>query len=296
MRLVLAGASGFLGTAWRDHLAREGHEVVRLVRGEAMSASECHWDPYAGQVDRALIESADVVANLAGAPLAHWPWTEAYKRTFLDSRVVTTRTLAEAIAASDRKPAFLAQNGVAGYGDQGDVPLTEESASTADTFMGGVTRAWQDAAGPAADGGARVVVMRTSVILDKRGGALKPLLLAFKAGLGGPIGSGEQYFSTISMSDWVRAATYLARQDTARGVYNLSAPHPTTNAEFARELARMLHRPAVVPVPSWPLRKLVGTVSSELLGSTRVEPARLLAEGFEFEHPTLNTRLAAALT
>jgi uncharacterized protein len=295
MRLVLAGASGFLGTAWRDHLAREGHEVVRLVRGEAMSASESHWDPYAGQVDRGLIESADVVANLAGAPLAHWPWTEAYKRTFVDSRVVTTRTLAEAIAASDRKPAFLAQNGVAGYGDQGDVPLTEESASTADTFMGGVTRAWQDAAGPAADGGARVVVMRTSVILDKRGGALKPLLLAFKAGLGGPIGSGEQYFSTISMSDWVRAATYLATHDAARGVYNLSAPHPSTNGEFARELARMLHRPSAVAMPAWPIRKAVGAVSSELLSSTRVEPARLLAEGFEFEHPTLQSRLTAAL-
>jgi len=295
MRLVLAGASGFLGTAWRDHLAREGHEVVRLVRGEPMSASESHWDPYAGQVDRALIESADVVANLAGAPLAHWPWTEAYKRTFLDSRVVTTRTLAEAIAASDRKPAFLAQNGVAGYGDQGDVPLTEESASTADTFMGGVTRAWQDAAGPAADGGARVVVMRTSVILDKRGGALKPLLLAFKAGLGGPIGSGDQYFSTISMSDWVRAATYLATHDAARGVYNLSAPHPSTNGEFARELARMLHRPSALAMPAWPIRKAVGAVSSELLSSTRVEPARLLAEGFEFQHPTLHSRLTAAL-
>jgi uncharacterized protein (TIGR01777 family) len=295
MRLVLAGASGFLGTAWRDHLAREGHEVVRLVRGEAMSASESHWDPYAGQVDRALIESADVVANLAGAPLAHWPWTEAYKRTFLDSRVETTRTLAEAIAASDRKPAFLAQNGVAGYGDQGDVPLTEESASTADTFMGGVTRAWQDAAGPAADGGARVVVMRTSVILDKRGGALKPLLLAFKAGLGGPIGSGEQYFSTISMPDWVRAATYLATHDAARGVYNLSAPHPSTNGEFARELARMLHRPSALAMPAWPIRKAVGAVSSELLSSTRVEPARLLAEGFEFQHPTLQSRLTAAL-
>jgi uncharacterized protein len=295
MRLVLAGASGFLGTAWRDHLAREGHEVVRLVRGEAMSASESHWDPYAGQVDRALIESADVVANLAGAPLAHWPWTEAYKRTFLDSRVETTRTLAEAIAASDRKPAFLAQNGVAGYGDQGDVPLTEESASTADTCMGGVTRAWQEAAGPAADGGARVVVMRTSVILDKRGGALKPLLLAFKAGLGGPIGSGEQYFSTISMPDWVRAATYLATHDAARGVYNLSAPHPSTNGEFARELARMLHRPSALAMPAWPIRKAVGAVSSELLSSTRVEPARLLAEGFEFQHPTLHSRLTAAL-
>jgi uncharacterized protein len=296
MRIVMAGASGLLGTAWRDHLAREGHEVVRLVRGEPMSAYESHWDPYAGQVDRTVIEGADVVANLAGAPLAHWPWTEAYKRTFVDSRVATTRTLAEAIAGSDRKPAFLAQNGVAGYGDQGDVPVTEESASDADTFMGGVTRVWQDAAGPAADAGARVAVMRTSVVLDRRGGALKPLLLVFKAGLGGPVGSGDQYFSTISMSDWVRAATFLATTDTARGVYNLSAPQPTTNAEFARELARMLHRPAVVPVPAWPIRKVVGTVSSELLGSTRVEPARLLAEGFEFEHPTLNSRLAAALT
>jgi uncharacterized protein len=296
MRVVMAGASGFLGTAWRDHLAREGHEVVRLVRGEAMSAYESHWDPYAGQVDPAVIESADVVTNLAGAPLAHWPWTEGYKRTFVDSRVATTRTLAEAIAASHRKPAFLAQNGVAGYGDQGDVPLTEESATDADTFMGGVTREWQAAADPAAHAGARVVVMRTSVILDRRGGALKPLLLVFKAGLGGPVGSGKQYFSTISLSDWVRAATYLAERDTARGVYNLSAPQPTTNADFTRELARMLHRPAVVPVPTWPIRALVGTVSSELLGSTRVEPARLLEEGFEFEHPTLNSRLAAGLT
>jgi uncharacterized protein len=296
MRVVMAGASGFLGTAWRDHLAREGHEVVRLVRGEAMSAYESHWDPYAGEVDPAVIESADVVTNLAGAPLAHWPWTESYKRTFVDSRVATTRTLAEAIAGSDRKPAFLAQNGVAGYGDHGDVPLTEESATDADTFMGGVTREWQAAASPAADAGARVVVMRTSVILDRRGGALKPLLLVFKAGLGGPVGSGEQYFSTISMLDWVRAATFLAEQDSARGVYNLTAPHPTTNAEFTRELARMLHRPAVVPVPAWPIRKVIGTVSSELLGSTRVEPARLLEEGFAFEHPTLNARLAAALT
>ena len=296
MKVVMAGASGLLGTAWRDHLARQGHEVVRLVRGEAMSAYESHWDPYAGQVDPAVIENADVVTNLAGAPLAHWPWTESYKRTFVDSRVATTRTLAEAIAASDRKPAFLAQNGVAGYGDQGDVPLTEESATDADSFMGGVTREWQAAADPAAQAGARVVVMRTSVIVDRRGGALKPLLLVFKAGLGGPVGSGDQYFSTISLPDWCRAATFLAERDSTRGVYNLSAPQPTTNAEFTRELARMLHRPAVIPVPAWPIRSLAGTVSSELLGSTRVEPARLLEEGFVFEHPTLNSRLAAALT
>jgi uncharacterized protein (TIGR01777 family) len=294
MKLVLAGASGFLGTTWRDHLAREGHEVVRLVRGEALSGSESHWDPYSGQVDRGLIESADVVANLAGAPLAHWPWTQSYQRTFTDSRVATTRTLAEAIASSDRKPAFVAQSGVAGYGDQGDRILTEDAPIDADTFMAGVVRQWEAATEPAATAGARVAVMRTSVVLDKRGSALKALRLLFKAGLGGPVGSGEQYFSTISLDDWLRAATHLAGHPS-HGAYNLSAPNATTNADFGKELARLLHRPSVVPAPAFALRALAGTVASELLNSTRVEPARLLAEGFTFHHPTLTSRLQAAL-
>ena len=296
MRFVLAGVSGFLGTAWRDHLAREGHEVVRLVRGEALSASESRWDPYSGQVDRELVESADVVGTLSGAPLAHWPWTASYKRTFTESRVTTTRTLAEAVAASDRKPAFVAQNGIAGYGDRGDAPLTEESAFDADSFMGRVTRAWQDATTAAVESGARTVVMRSGVVLDRHGGAMKPLLPLFKAGLGGPVGDGSQYFSTISMPDWLRAATHLAVDDDASGVYNVSAPNATTNADFGKELGRMLHRPAVLKAPAWAIRRVVGDVSSELLNSTRVEPARLLEEGFVFEHPTLNERLAAALT
>jgi len=296
MKLVLAGGSGFLGTAWRDHLAREGHEVVRLVRGDALSASESHWDPYAGQVDRSVIEDADVVANLAGAPLAHWPWTESYKRTFIDSRVATTRTLAEAVAASERLPAFVAQSGIAGYGDRGDELLTEEASNDADTFMGEVTRVWEAAAAPAEAAGARVAIMRTGVILDKRGGPVKLLLPIFKAGLGGPVGSGEQYFSTISLPDWVRAATFIATHDEARGVYNVSAPNASTNAEFGKTLGRMLHRPSSVPVPAFALRTAAGTVSSELLNSTRVEPARLLAEGFTFDHPTLDARLASALT
>ena len=296
MRFVLAGVSGFLGTAWRDHLAREGHEVVRLVRAEALSASESRWDPYSGQVDRELVESADVVGTLSGAPLAHWPWTASYKRTFTESRVTTTRTLAEAVAASDRKPAFVAQNGIAGYGDRGDAPLTEESAFDADSFMGRVTRAWQDATTAAVESGARTVVMRSGVVLDRHGGAMKPLLPLFKAGLGGPVGDGSQYFSTISMPDWLRAATHLAVDDDASGVYNVSAPNATTNADFGKELGRMLHRPAVLKAPAWAIRRVVGDVSSELLNSTRVEPARLLEEGFVFEHPTLNERLAAALT
>jgi len=295
MRFVLAGGSGFLGTAWRDHLAREGHQVVRLVRGPALSSDESHWDPYAGELDASVIEDADVVANVAGAPLAHWPWTESYKRTFTDSRVATTRTLAEAIARSDRKPVLLAQSGVAGYGDQGDRILTEDAPIDADTFMAGVVRAWEAASAPAEEAGGRVVRMRTGVILDRRGGALKPLVLLFRAGLGGPVGSGRQYFSTMSLLDWVRAATYLAGRDDARGAYNLTGPGATTNAEFGKELAQRLHRPSLVPVPAFALDALAGTVSSELLNSTRVEPARLLADGFTFEHPTLGDRLAAAL-
>src|SRR3954451_22806405 len=295
MRFVIAGGSGFLGTAWREHLARDGHDVVRLVRGEAASAQESHWDPYAGQVDQEVVEGADVVANLAGAPLAHWPWTDSYKRTFTDSRIATTRTLAEAVARIESKPAFLAQNGIAGYGDRGDAVLPEGADTDAPTFMGRVTREWKAATAPAKDAGARVVVMRTAVVLDKRGGALKPLLLVFKAGLGGPVGGGEQYFSTISVRDWVRAATFLAENPSCEGVYNLTAPNPTTNAEFGQTLGRMLHRPSRLPAPAWPIRAALKEVSSELLGSARVVPTRLLDAGFVFEHPTLESRLEAAL-
>ncbi len=295
MKFVIAGASGFLGTVWRDHLAQEGHDVVRLVRGAPASSQESHWDPYAGEVDPAVVEGADVVANLAGAPLAHLPWTESYKRTFTDSRLATTRTLAEAVARSDRRPVLLAQNGIAGYGDRGDTVLPEGADTDAPTFMGRVTREWQAATTPASDAGARVVVMRTAIVLDRRGGALKPLVRVFRLGLGGPIGRGDQYFSTISARDWVRAATYLATTDGCVGAYNLSAPNPSTNAEFAAELARQLHRPAKLPTPTLPIRLALRDVSSELLGSSRVVPARLLEERFVFADPTLESRIAAAL-
>ena len=296
MRFVIAGASGFLGSAWSEHLRRDGHQVVALVRRPPQGEQESRWDPYAGRLDPAVIEDADVVANLAGAPLAHWPWTSAYKRTFRDSRIVTTRVLAEAIAGSTRKPAFLAQNGISGYGDRDDLVLTEDSDADASTYLGRITQEWLRATAPAADAGARVVVMRSGIVLHRSGSALKPLLLLFRAGLGGPLASGEQYFSTISLTDWLRAATFLATHPECEGVYNVSGPNPTTNAEFTRELARQVHRPAVLRAPAWPLRKLAPDVSSELLGSARVEPRRLLEAGFAFEHPTLNDRLTAALS
>jgi uncharacterized protein (TIGR01777 family) len=295
MRIVMAGASGFLGTAWRDHLARRGHDVVRLVRGEAMSNGESHWDPYSGLVDRAVIDGADVVADFAGAPLAHWPYSAGYQRTFKRSRVATARTLAEAIAGSDRKPALLQQVGTAHYGDRGDEVITEQTPTDADTFMADVCRGWEAATEPAREAGARVVLMRSSPVLDRRGGALQPIRLIFAAGLGAPVGSGDQYFTTISLHDWSRAVTALAEDDDAEGAFNLAGPNATTNAEFGRTLARMLNRPFVMKVPAWPVRKMLGAISSEVLGSQRIAPERLTGRGFTFDHPTLEDRLASAL-
>lgn len=297
MRIVMAGASGFLGRSWREHLARQGHDVVRLVRGPAESASESSWDPYAGRVDRAVVESADVVANVAGASFYRWPLTEKYKQAFAASRVQTTRVLAEAVAASERRPAFLAQNGSSYYGERGDEVLTEDSGpGDQSAFLHDITLEWEAATEPATQAGARVCVMRTGVVLDRRGGAFQLLQLVFRAGLGGPLGDGQQYFPTIALTDWVRAATFLAEHDECRGPYNLVAPDPSTNADFTKALGRMLHRPTVLRVPAAPVRKVFPELSPELFGSVRAQPARLLEAGFVFEHPSLDEQLAAALT
>lgn len=295
MRIVLAGGSGFLGTAWRDHLAQEGHEVVRLVRGEAMSASESSWDPHAGQVDQAVVESADVVACLSGSPLAGNPHSAKYRRTLRDSRVRPTMTLAEAIARSDRKPAFLAQNGTSFYGDRGDEVLTEDSETAPGSLLTEVTREWQAATEPAAEAGARVCVLRTAPVMDRRGLTLRLIRLVFLTGLGGPLGDGKQYFPLISLPDWVGAMTFLANRDESAGPYNLSIPNPCTNAEFTAALGARLHRPTRLRVPATPIRIAAGQLSGELLGSARIVPAKLLAEGFVFEHPDLESVLTVAL-
>ena len=299
MRYVIAGASGFLGEAWSRALRDQGHQVVGLVRREPRTADERRWDPYADDagsaVDQELIESADVVANLAGAPLAHWPWTESYRRTFLDSRVRTTSILAQAVAASDRRPVLVAQNGVSAYRDLGDQPVTEDSPTDRQAFIADVARQWQAATEPAAAAGARVVVLRTGVVLDRTGGALRSMLPAFKVGLGGPFGTGQQRFATITLTDWIAATTRLSSDGRSSGVYNLVGPGTTTQAEFAQELGRQLHRPARLRVPALPLRKVGGVAGGELLASARVEPQRLVEEGFSFAHPDLPSRVAGAL-
>jgi uncharacterized protein (TIGR01777 family) len=307
VHVLVAGASGFLGRAWRQALREQGHEVVSLVRREPKGPQEVRWDPYtensAEAVDPAFVASADVVANLAGAPLAHWPWTESYKKTFRDSRVVTTRVLAEAVgraaeaaARSGRPgPVLVAQNGVAAYRDLGGEVVTEDSPTDRDAFIADVAREWQAVTEPARGAGARVVVLRTAVVLDRSGGPLRSMIPAFKLGLGGPFGSGDQHFATVTLADWVAAATWLATDGRSSGAYNVAGPGTTTQAEFARELGRQLHRPSVLRVPALPLRTVGSVAGNELLASARVEPTRLLAEGFSFAHPDLPSRIAGAL-
>jgi uncharacterized protein (TIGR01777 family) len=272
--------------------------VVTLVRGNASGPSQSRWDPYVGEVDRDVIASADAVVNLAGAPIARWPWTESYKRTLLDSRVQTTRTLAQAlvdISDSARQPVWLNASGVGGYGEgRGDEVLTENSA-LGSGFLAEVVRQWEAETVPARDAGVRVCQLRTSAVLHRSGGALQRLLVPFRLGGGARFGTGEQYFSVISLRDWVSAALHLLGDADSSGAFNLALPQPPTNREFTEALARQLHRPALFALPATPLRMVLGGLSNELLGSLRVVPQRLTAAGFAFAHPDVVSALAAAM-
>lgn len=297
LRVVAAGVSGFLGTALRDALARQGHEVVTLVRGTPSGPSQFRWDPYAGSVDREVIASADAVVNLAGAPIARWPWTESYRRTLLESRVQTTRTLAQALVdtSGSGPKVWLNASGVAAYGEgRGDELLTEDSA-LGSGFLAEVVRQWEAETQPAQDAGVRVCRLRTSVVLDRSGGALRPMLVPFRLGGGARFGNGEQYFSVISLRDWVSATLHLLADSGSSGAVNLALPDPPTNREFTEALARQLHRPALLAVPATALKLALGGLSNELLGSLRVIPQRLMTRGFSFADPDVASALATAM-
>lgn len=295
MRVLLAGASGFLGGALRARLAADGHEIRRLVRGEPTSGAEFGWDPYAGVLPDRALDGVEVVVNLAGAPIAHWPWTDSYRETLLQSRVQTTRTIVAALGRLATPPALVNASAIGAYGeDRGDEELSEQ-ASRGSGFLAELVEAWEAEATAARAVGSRVVLLRTSVVMDKAGGALRLMRIPFLFGAGARLGSGTQWFSTISRDDYCAAVSRLVSDDAAAGVYNLAAPEPVTNAELTRLLGRVLHRPALLVVPAFVLRTALGDLSGELLGSLRVVPERLLDAGFHFSHPTLESQLRATL-
>lgn len=295
MRYLIAGSSGFLGTRLREHLVASGHEVTSLVRRPPRpSRHEVQWDPYAAPLGVEVVDNHDVVVNLAGSPTAGNPHSKTWARKLRESRVVTTRTLAEAIAKSETLPLFVAGNAVGFYGDHGQSPVTEDTPPSGDTFMGAVCRDWQQATQPAAGAGARVVVVRTSPVMDRRSQPLGALRLLFKSGLGGPIGSGQQRMPMISARDWTDALVHCVEHDL-EGPVNVSCEHTPSNAEFTRALAELVHRPAFVRAPAFLVEPAAGRLAKELLGSVNVVPQRLLDSGFTFSDPDVRAVLAEGL-
>ncbi|MGO4258908.1 TIGR01777 family oxidoreductase [Marmoricola sp. RAF53] len=294
MRVLIAGASGFLGTHLTDELRRRDHQVTTLSRG-APGPGQLRWDPYAGRLDAAAVEDADVVINLAGAPTVGNPHSRRWASDLRRSRVTTTRVLAEAIASSDRKPAFLAGNAIAIYGDHGDETVNEADDSRGDSFLTQVTREWKAATQPAVDAGGRVVVLHTVPVMDRDSAPLKQLRLLFKTGLGGRLGSGQQYMPMISRRDWVDAAAFLVEHEEVDGPVNLCCVTTPTNAQFTEALAGLVNRPALAPVPAIVLKQAAGRLAPELLGSIRAVPEKLLRAGFRFADPDVRSVLRTGL-
>ena len=287
LNVVIAGASGFLGSHLSDELRARDHTVVALVRRPAHSSHESTWDPYAGVYDRAVIEGADVVVNLAGAPTVGNPHSKKWARELRESRVTTTRVLARAIAESERRPAFLAGNAIAWYGDHGEQVVTEESESTGDSLLTRVSREWQDAAEPAADAGARLCLLRTPPVMDRRSAPLKQLQLVTRLGLAARLGDGSQRMAMVSLRDWVGAVAFLAEHETASGPFNICCPQTPTNAEFTSALARAVHRKALLAVPRFAIQAGAGDLAPEALGSINLRPAALEDLGYRFQDRTV---------
>ena len=296
MKIVISGASGLIGTQLVTSLKSSGHEVVQLVRRTA-GAGQIMWDPKSGKLDPASLEGCDAVIHLSGAGIGDKRWSDAYRKEILDSRTATTSLLANTIASLQRKPSvFLSGSAIGIYGARGDEQLTETSAHGTG-FLADVCEQWEAAAKPAIDAGVRTVFLRTGIVLSPKGGALKKLLPLFRLGVGGKFGNGKQWQSWISMDDEVASIIHLLTANVS-GAVNLTAPQPVTNAEFTKVLARVVKRPAIVPVPTFAPKILLGGELADALLFTgqRVMPQALTASGYVFKHSTLESALRSLLT
>ena len=291
MRIGVTGATGLVGSALLPLLKGAGHDAVGLRRGDADAAGAPSWDPSTGRVavgDGPL----DAVVHLAGENIAGGRWNAARKARIRDSRVEGTSALCRGLAALDPPPATLvAASAVGFYGDRGDERL-DESSPAGSGFLADTCQAWEAAAAPALEAGIRVVHLRIGIVLTPAGGALGQMLLPFKLGVGGVIGSGRQFMSWIALDDVVAAVLHAVRTEGLEGPVNAVAPHAVTNAEFTKTLGRVLRRPTILPMPAFGTRLAFGEMADELLlGGARVEPSRLLETGLDFGHPRLEGAL-----
>lgn len=295
MAVVIAGGSGFLGQKLAERLSAEGRRVVVLSRRARAAGDSVVWQPDGSAGDLAQhLEGAEAVVNLAGEGIADRRWSESRKAALRSSRILATRTLTRAVEACARPPrVFVSASAVGYYGPHGDEPVTETTPPGSD-FFGMLATEWEKEA-QAAAGRTRLAIIRTGLVLASDGGVLGKMLLPFKLGVGGALGSGRQYMSWIHEDDWTAMVAWLIRDERAVGPFNVTAPEPVTNREFTRALGRALHRPAVIPVPAFALRLVLGELSSALLTGQRVLPTHAEQLGFRFVYADLDAALASVL-
>jgi uncharacterized protein len=296
VRVAVTGSTGLIGGALVASLIADGHEVVRIVRRAAAAPDEVQWDPQAGSIDLDGLSGVDAVAHFAGAGVGDHRWTAAYKRMIRDSRVLGTRTIARGIASLSPRPQVLVCGSAIGYyGNTGDQVVDEQSAAGSG-FLATVVGDWENAASPARDAGIRVVHPRSGLVVAREGGAWRRMWPLFRLGMGGRLGSGTQYWSYVSQRDHLRALRRMLDDESLSGVYNVTSPNPATNAEVTKAMGELLHRPTFARAPSFAIRAALGEMASEVLGSIRAVPRRLLDAGFVFDDSTIEQALAAALT
>jgi uncharacterized protein (TIGR01777 family) len=294
--IAITGASGLIGSALAKRLRVAGDTVRPFVRRAARDPLEISWDPARGRLDATALRGVDAVVHLAGESIAT-RWTDGRKRRIRESRVVGTSLLANALAQLDTPPRVLVSASAVGYyGDRGD-ELLDESSGAGTGFLAAVCVDWEAATQPAAARGIRVVHLRNGIVLARDGGALSKMLLPFRLGLGGPVGSGRQWLSWIALADVVEIIRLAIGDDRIAGPVNTVSPNPVSNADFARALGRVLHRPALLSAPAAVLRLALGAemANETLLASQRVVPRKLASVGYVFRAPTIDGALASII-
>lgn len=297
MKVCVSGASGLIGQALCQKLRKRGDQVVRLVRHKAcLAEDEIAWNPSTGELLSGSLEGFDVFVNLAGENIANGRWTPEKKKKIYESRVLGTEHLVRLLSELPYPPKVLINASAVGfYGNRGEEKVDEESASGSD-FLATVCRDWEKAASAAENQGVRVVRMRIGTVLSKEGGALQKMLLPFRLGLGGRIGSGEQYFSWIVLEDLLDLICFAMEEEQVKGAVNAVSPHPVTNGALTKVLGEVLQRPILLPLPAFAARFLFGEMADAiLLGGVRVVPKKILELGFQFKYPDLKSALEFAI-
>ncbi len=297
MKVLITGASGLIGSALQKSFTESGWDLLLASRKEPVDARHIQWNVEDGFASPEKLEGVDAVVHLAGESVSGLRWTDEKKKAIRDSRVLGTRSVVDAISKLKQKPKVLvAASAIGFYGERGDEEMTESSAA-GDSFLADVSKEWESEARRAEDAGIRTVLLRTGIVLSKDGGALGTMLTPFKLGVGGVVGSGNQWMSWISLDDHIAVINYVIENENIRGAVNAVSPHPVTNQEFTKTLGEVLYRPTFLPLPEFAVSMVFGEMGDALLlASTKVLPKRLEDAGFEFKYPELKPAIEHAVS